>query len=129
MDLNQYFENTRGTGVLATADGEGQVNVAVYARPHVMPDGTLAFVMSDRLTYRNVQQNPHAAYLFLEDSSERAGLRLSLVRIGESAEPELIAQLRRRTRNPADESGYQNLRVVYFNVAHRRPLVGASLEP
>ena len=41
MELRDYFENKNGLGVLATADVEGKVNTAVYARPHIMEDGTL----------------------------------------------------------------------------------------
>jgi hypothetical protein len=36
MDLAQYFENKKGTGVLATADDQCRVDLAVYARPHVI---------------------------------------------------------------------------------------------
>ncbi len=126
MDLTEYFENVRGTGVLATADRDGQVNVAVYARPQVMPDGTLAFIMADRLTRRNVEQNPHAAYLFLEEGVERTGVRLSIKRVGESAEPELIAKLRRRSKSPEDDGGLETLRVVFFTVEHQRPLIGTA---
>jgi len=39
MSISEYFENTKGTGVLATADSEGKVDAAIYARPHVMEDG------------------------------------------------------------------------------------------
>jgi hypothetical protein len=45
--------------VLATADGDGKVNSSVYARPHMMEDGSLAFIMRDRLTLKNIQSNPH----------------------------------------------------------------------
>jgi hypothetical protein len=124
MDLLEYFEHVRGTGMLSTADREGRVNVAVYARPHVMEDGTLAFIMADRLTRRNVEQNPHAAYLFLEEGAERAGIRLSLTKVRESEDPDLIGRLRRRDYSPEDESGMGKLRLVYFTVEHQRPLVG-----
>jgi hypothetical protein len=50
MDLKEYFDDTKGVGVLATADGEGKVDAAIYARPHFMEDGTLAVIMRDRLT-------------------------------------------------------------------------------
>jgi len=36
MNLKTYFENTRGTGIISTADSNGRVNAAVYARPHVI---------------------------------------------------------------------------------------------
>jgi hypothetical protein len=67
MDLKTYFENTSGLGILSTADYSGQVDAAVYSRPHFMDDGTVAFIMRDRLTHNNLQSNPHAAYLFKED--------------------------------------------------------------
>lgn len=33
MGLKDYFENTKGVGVLATADNNGKVDAAVYAGP------------------------------------------------------------------------------------------------
>ena len=57
MDLKAYFENASGFGVMATADGEGRTNAAIYSRPHVFDDGTWAFIMRDRLTHHNLQSN------------------------------------------------------------------------
>lgn len=34
METEQHFESTPKTGVLATADADGSVNGAIYARPH-----------------------------------------------------------------------------------------------
>ncbi|NIS75592.1 MAG: pyridoxamine 5'-phosphate oxidase family protein, partial [Deltaproteobacteria bacterium] len=48
MELKEYFENTEGTGVLATADKDGRVDAAIYSRPHILDDGSAAFVMRDR---------------------------------------------------------------------------------
>ena len=52
MNLKTYFDETKGLGVLSTADGKGRVNAAVYARPHMMEDGGLAFIMRDRLSLK-----------------------------------------------------------------------------
>ena len=68
MDLKAYFENTKGTGIISTADAEGNVDCAVYARPHIMEDGSLAFIMRDRLSHKNLQSNPKAANMFIEES-------------------------------------------------------------
>ena len=65
QELMEYFEKTAGHGVLATADAQGKVNQAVFPRPHVMEDGTAAFIMPHRLTHKNLQENPYAAYLFM----------------------------------------------------------------
>ncbi len=81
MSLREYFENTRGRGVLATASADGKVDVAVYARPHAIDDETIAFIMADRLSHRNLESNPHAAYLFLESGEGYNGKRLFLTRL------------------------------------------------
>jgi len=73
MDLKAYFENTRGIGVMSTANSDGWVDSAIYSRPHVMDDGLLAFIMRDRLTHSNLQSNPHAAYLFVEQGAGYRG--------------------------------------------------------
>ena len=46
MELYDYFENTKGTGVLATADAEGHVDAASCA-PTPAKDGTVAFIMAN----------------------------------------------------------------------------------
>jgi len=45
QELKEYFDNATGHGVLATADALGRLNQAVFGRPHVMEDGTAAFIM------------------------------------------------------------------------------------
>ena len=71
MKISEYFKTAKGTGVLATADGTGKVNVAVYAIPHVMDEETIAFIMTDRLTHTNLQSNPSAAYVFMEEEEKK----------------------------------------------------------
>ena len=60
MNVCEYFDDmVKGMGVLATADREGKVNLAVYAQPHIVDAETVAFIMLDRLTHHNLQSNPH----------------------------------------------------------------------
>ena len=49
MNQSDYFENTAGTGVLATSDNEGNVDVAIYAKPHVIDENTIAFSNRSRV--------------------------------------------------------------------------------
>jgi hypothetical protein len=121
MSLEEYFEETTGLGVLATADSEGKVDAAVYARPHFMDDGTVAFIMRDRLTHHNLQSNPHAAFLFKEDGKGYEGKRLFLTKTKEEKNDELIEELRRR--NYADEKD-QDKFLVYFHIDKTLPLSG-----
>jgi hypothetical protein len=128
VKLSNYFETTKGIGVLATADAQGKVNVAVYARPHFLDqddDGTCCFIMSDRLSHENIRANSHAAYLFVEDGKSYVGKRLTLTMIREETDLEKIEALRRRTAPPFDE-GEKFL--VYFRIDAVRPLIGTDQE-
>ena len=126
MNLKEYFEKTKGMGVLATADHSGRVNTAIYARPHVGEGHNLAFIMTERRTYTNVQKNPHASYLFREESSGFSGVRLLLRKTGEEDNPDRIKELMRRSYPPEDVG---NLHLVHFNVEEVRPLVSSGKCP
>jgi hypothetical protein len=122
MDMKDYFEKTSGLGVLATADSEGKVDVAIYSRPHVMDEETVAFIMPDRLSHHNLQSNPHAAYLFKEEGPKYVGKRLFLTKIKEEKDTELLRSLRRKSYEDDKEGRY----LVYFKVNKVLPLVGAG---
>ena len=123
MELKEYFENTEGSGVLSTADVDGKVDAAVYARPHFMEDGTIAMIMRDRLTHNNLQSNPHACYLFIEKGPGYKGKRLFLTKLREEQDSELLQTLRRRQYiDEKDETKY----LVFFKADKVLPLVGAG---
>jgi len=123
MEITDYFKNTEGLGVLATADGDGKVNSAVYSRPHIMEDGSLAFIMRDRLTHKNLQSNPHATYLFKEEGPGYKGKRIYLTKIREEENAPLIDSLSRRSYR-SDEGGKEARFLVYFKLEKERPLIG-----
>jgi Pyridoxamine 5'-phosphate oxidase len=128
MNLQRYFEERTGFGVLATADSSGRVNAAVYARPHCFDDGTVGFIMPDRLTHHNLQTNDHAVYLFREDAgtddSQYRGKRLYLKKVREDQDQNRIATLRRRTYADDREARY----LVIFTIEKELPLVGSDEE-
>ena len=127
MKITEYFEKKRGRGVIATADSEGRVGVAVYARPHFIDEKTVAFIMADRLMHKNVQSNPHAAYLFLESGDRYVGKRLYLTRIKEEKNSDLIDKIRRRESCPVYDKYRDKARyLVYFHVDKVLPLIGAK---
>jgi len=125
MNLGKYFENTSGFGVLATADAEGHVDAAVYSRPHIIDDATVAFIMADRLTHRNLTANPHAVYLFREASSGYTGKRLYLTKLREEQDSPAIEQLRRKEHGRGHDE--QHIRfLVFFRVDKVLPLTGSE---
>ncbi len=125
MGLKEYFENTKGFGVLSTADKQGKVDAAVYSRPHVMEDGTIASIMRDRLTHENLKTNPHAAYLFLEEGEGYRGKRLFLTKIREEQDSELISEICRRCY-PSELQVEEPRFLVVFRIDKELPLVGAG---
>jgi hypothetical protein len=124
LNLATYFESTKGAGVLATADKDGKVNAAVYSRPHFLEDGTVAFIMLDRLTRSNLQTNPHAAYLFIEKGSGYAGRRLHLTRIREEEKSELLVKLKRRQVSPEEAAEKGPMFLAVFKIDAELPLIG-----
>ena len=126
MDLKAYFENTKGTGIISTADAEGNVDCAVYARPHIMEDGSLAFIMRDRLSHKNLQSNPKAAYMFIEEGPGYKGKRLFLTKIKEEENSEQIESLQRRSYPEEHQLNAEARFLVYFRVDKELPLVGAG---
>ena len=125
MKLSEYFEKTKGRGVIATSDSKGKVGTAVYGRPHFINEKTIAFIMADRLMHKNVRSNPHAAYLFLESSDRYVGKRLYLTKIKEEKDSDLINQIRRRESCPAYDKYRDRIKyLVYFRIDKVLPLIG-----
>ena len=127
MSLQTYFKEQTGIGVLSTADQEGHVNAAVYARPHCFDDGTVGFIMADRLTHQNLKTNGNAVYLFHQDASEDeksrfSGKRIYLKKIREDNDKKRIDSLRRRTYGDWRDGRY----LVIFEIEKELPLVGTG---
>ena len=128
MELREYFENTKGRGVLATSDDQGRVDAAIYAKPHFMEDGSIAFIMADRLTHHNLQLNDHAAYLFMENGPGYKGKRLFLTKLREEKDSDLLYSIRSKRYSSGKEEGKPRF-LVFFKVDEVLPLIGAGEEP
>jgi hypothetical protein len=124
MKLSEYFKTAKGQGVLATAGAEGKVDVALYANPHVINDETIAFIMTEKLTHKNLQSNSHAAYLFIEEEEKYKGKRLYLTKIKEEKDSPLLDSIRRKEYPHLKGKEY----LVYFKVNKVLPLIGAGAE-
>jgi hypothetical protein len=127
MKLSEYFEKKKGRGVFSTSDSKGKVGMAVYGRPHFINEKTIVFIMADRLMHKNLQSNPHAAYLFMESGERYVGKRLYLSKIREEKNSELIDQIRRGESCPVDEGYKKGTRfLVYFKIDKVLPLIGVK---
>lgn len=126
MTLKEYLNNVSGKGILATADSGGKVDAAIYSKPHILEDGTLAFIMRDHLTHHNIGSNPYATYLFIEDGHHYNGIRLFLKKIREDNDPGLIATMTRRHLTPEQDKAKGPKFLVYFALEKTLPLIGSG---
>jgi len=127
MELKDYFEVSKGKGVLATASSDGKVDAAIYASPCFVDGENCAFIMSDKLTHKNISENPKAVYLFVENGDKYAGKRLYLKKTKESDDPEEIETFFKEVwhaKAPASAGGNDKKYLVHFNVESVLPLIG-----
>ena len=122
MDLKEYFESTDGLGILSTADGDGNVDSAIYATPHILSEDRIGFIMRPRLSLKNVQQNPKAVYMYIEKGPGYQGRRLYLEKTYQEDDPEKVQQYRRTSHGHGGDESEASF--VHFRITHVRPLVG-----
>ena len=126
MKLKDYLESTDGISIFSTADSDGKLTTAIYSKPRSMENNTIAFIMRERLTYHNIRNNPHAAYMFIENSPGYQGIRLFLTKIREDDDPEIIARMTRRNLTPDEDKAKGPKHLVVFRVDMILPLIGAG---
>ena len=126
MKLKEYFTQQQGIGVMATSDAAGAIDTAVYSRPHVMEDNTLAFIMRDRLTHNNLQETNHANYLFLEKGEGYSGVRIFMTKVDETDDHELINSMTRRHLSHEEDRAKGKKFLVRFKVDRVLTLIGGN---
>lgn len=107
---------------MSTADGEGIVDSALFTPGLVMENDQIVFVMLDRLIHRNLQSNPNAMFLFMEDTPGYIGKRLSLTKINESTDRSLVERIVKECNIPLMDSEEKKYAVV-FKINKVLPLV------
>jgi hypothetical protein len=126
MTLKDYFESRSGICIVSSADRSGKVTTAVYSAPRVMEEGMVCFIMRERLTYRNILENPHAACMYIEHAMGYQGIRLFLAKVREDNDQDLIARMTRRHLSPEEDKAKGPKHLVIFRVDKILPLIGDS---
>ncbi len=126
MNIKDYFTEKKGTGIIATSDKNGVVNTAIYSRPHVESADDVAFIMRSHLTHKNLQENEHANYMFIEQGPGYSGVRLFLTKVQESNDRELINSLTRRHMDDEDDRLKGEKFLVRFRIDKVLTLIGGN---
>lgn len=120
-ELKSLFQK-EGIGIMATCGGDRWVNMAIYSPPIITPDGLLVFGATNRLTYKNLTQNPKAMFMFIRED-RWAGVRIRLTLVKEENSGPMLDQIRERFR----KMGYHALaseicHALYFRAEQIWPL-------
>jgi hypothetical protein len=88
-----------------------------------MDNGEIAFIMTDKLTHYNIEQNASAAYLFKEEGEGHKGKRLYLTKLREEKDSQLINAIRSRKHHSGTDDDKSRF-IVFFRVDKELPLIG-----
>jgi hypothetical protein len=124
MTLREYLDRKEGKSILSSANAEGMPTSTISSKTHVLDDGTIAFVMSERLTHENLKSNPYASYTFIEEGYGYKGIRLYLKKIKEDTDNELIEKMKRRHLTPGEDKAEGPKFLVHLRVDKILPLIG-----
>ncbi len=118
MDLKEYFEKTKGFGVLSTSDDKGNLDSVVYPlRPFILKDNTLLLLMENKFYHTNLLSNPKAIFMFFEEGQRYKGKKLYLKKIKEEEEVQAGYSMRKGAT-----SGSVIYR-VFFKIEKEEPLM------
>lgn len=114
-------------GTLATADKNGQPNIAYFGSPQVQEDGTIVMGLGNNRSLKNLEENPQAVFLSIEESPvtfTTPGHRLYLKAQVIDKEGEVLAAVKEAIAAVAGEDA-ANMMVagVVFDVTDVRALV------
>jgi len=118
MKLADYFENHNGIGVLSTANKDGKVNGALYARPHIQ-DNKAIFLAAPNNTLQNLKENIFAHYLFKQEGQGYEGVRLQLQLLKIDQDQDRADKLRRKHK---DKENYAY--ILEFEIIEAHDLIG-----
>lgn len=113
-----------GIGVIGTSNSGGEVNLAIYASPRILEDGTLVFGMTEGKTYDNLKENSHASYLFMLSGEGYRGARLKLLLLEILDSGEILEGVKRNLSSLCGEGEGVNLKyVARFSVEGQKGLL------
>lgn len=128
--VRKMFNKNARIGSLATSNGKGDVNAAVFGSPQMIDEDTVIMAIGENRSYQNLQENPKACFIVVEPGetqTEWKGARVylevdSLERYGE-----MLDSFREKIRKVAgDKSANAIVAAVRFKIVDVRPLIAPT---
>ncbi|MEW5735280.1 MAG: pyridoxamine 5'-phosphate oxidase family protein [Thermodesulfobacteriota bacterium] len=121
-----FFATRDRTNILATAGRDGKPNVGAFGSPSLVNDETMAMMLGDNRTFRNLAENPQGVFLIILHGAVGMGMKgcRLYVTVKETADAgekfdAMIAPIRERIGAGADMLKHY----VEFAVTDARPIV------
>jgi hypothetical protein len=129
-ELMELFNRYPRIGALATANKEGDVNVAVFGSPRMVDENTVVMGIGQNRSFRNLQRNPKAVFIVMEPgekSSDWKGARVYLEVVDMDTEGAFFNQIK---QNIAKVAGQQAADMIHaairFRITEVRSIIDRS---
>ena len=130
QELMKLFNKYPRIGALATANKEGDVNVAVFGSPRMVDENTVVMGIGENRSFRNLQRNPKAVFIVMEPGEtvmDWKGARVYLEAVDMETQGEFFSQTK---QNIAKAAGQQAADMIHaaisFRITEVRPIVDMS---
>ncbi len=126
-ELREVFNKRPRIGALSTSDGKGNVNVAVFGSPQMIDDNTIVMGIGNNRSYRNLQENPKAAFIIMEPGStapEWKGVRVYLEAVSIESAGELYNKIKEEITNRLGKQAGEMIKAaIRFTITEVRSLI------
>ena len=125
--LMEMFNTQPRIGTLSTADGEGNVNSAVFGSPQMADERTVVMGIGNNRSFRYLKANPKAVFTVIEPGEttmEWKGCRVYLEAISMETEGELLDTIRKNIAEAAGEAAAKMVHAaIRFRISEIRNLI------
>ena len=133
MDRKQVmkmFNKQSRIGVLATANNNKDVNVAVFGSPRMIDENTVIMAIGDNRSAKYLEENPKASFIVVEPGEGPAtwkGVRLYLEVESFERYGEVLDSFRAKIRKVAGNKSADAIQAaIRFKILDVRPLIAPS---
>ena len=126
-ELMEYFNKQPRIGTLSTAGKDGKVDVAYFGSPRMIDEKTVIMAVRKNQTFTNLQENPNAVFMILEQAGAPPGwkgVRVYLKMTDFQTSGEKLDMMKKAI---AEKAGEETAKSMYaaltFEVQAIRPLM------
>jgi len=129
-ELMELFNKYPRIGALATANREGDVNVAVFGSPRMVDENTIVMGIGNNRSFRNLQRNPKAVFIVMEPGEtvmDWKGARVYLEAVDLVTDGEFYNQIKQHiTKSSGVQAANMIQAAIRFKITEVRPIVDRS---